>query len=239
VGVNYTAAIIKPQDLSIQQRESMVKLYLSHYDASNRELFFSDLHDKTEVMLVLDGHRLAGFTTIANFLWRDGEQTLNIVYSGDTIVDPVDWGQQTLAFAWIRRMGELKREHPDLSLYWLLIVKGHRTFKYLPTFGKTFFPHWRDSNDDLGRLAARLAGERFGDNYNPQTGVIELSRSRGQLRADIAEPTEAELRKECVRFFLEKNPNYRIGHELVCLCSLEESNMKPMTRRLFNKAEAA
>lgn len=235
----YTTKLVSPGDLSTVQLESMAALYLSNYDASHRELFLADLKNKTNVLLLQDGPRIAGFTAIENFLWQDGNRTINVIYSGDTIVSPDDWGQQALAFAWIRHVGEIKREHPELPMYWLLIVKGHRTFKYLPAFGKTFFPHWRDTNRELEQLAAQLAGERFGDDYNPDTGVVEFPISRGQLKPTISEPTEAELQKECVRFFMQRNPNYRIGHELVCLCKLEERNMKPLTRRVFNKADMA
>lgn len=235
----YTTTIIPSERLTEAQRESMLQLYLSHYDASCRELFMADLASKSEVLLVWNGSRLAGFTTIEHFFWDDGDQTLSVVYSGDTIVDPTDWGQQALAFSWIRRMGELKRQHPDLPLYWLLIVKGHRTFKYLPAFGKTFFPHWRDSDNKLADLAARLAHDRFGEDFNQRTGVVEFPESRGQLKAEISEPSAVEMQKECVRFFLRKNPGFRLGHELVCLCALDETNMRPLTRRLFTQAGAA
>lgn len=236
--LKHSTTIMKPQDLSEIECREMADLYLAHYDASSEDLFLSDLRSKTEVLIVRGHDELIGFTTLEVFTWKQQGRTFNIVYSGDTIVDSAYWGQQALAFAWIKRMGEIRRQHPDLPLYWLLIVKGHRTFKYLPTFGRTFYPHWADQNDDLRVVADALAREKFGSNYNPQTGVVEFAKSRGQLKADIAEPTEAELRKECVRFFLKRNPNYRIGHELVCLCELVESNMKPLTKRIFTKSAA-
>jgi hypothetical protein len=235
----YRASIYAPTELSTQQRDDMAALYLSYYDASSQELFLSDLAKKNEVLLVSQQGRLVGFTTLETFPWQRGDENLKIVYSGDTIVDQTHWGQQALAFAWIRRVGQIKREQPELPLYWLLIVKGHRTFKYLSTFGKTFYPHWKDYNEGLQELADELAREKFGHHYNPMSGVVEFTRSRGQLKPTIAEPSATELRKECVRFFLAKNPLFRIGHELVCMCALEESNMKPLTQRLFRQAASA
>jgi hypothetical protein len=235
----YRTSIYAPTELSTQQRDDMATLYLSYYDASSPELFFSDLAKKTEVLLVSRQGRLVGFTTLETFPWQRGDESIKIVYSGDTIVDPAHWGQQALAFAWIRRVGQIKYEQPELPMYWLLIVKGHRTFKYLPIFGKTFYPHWKDRNEELKELADELAREKFGHHYNPESGVVEFTRSRGQLKPTIAEPSATELRKECVRFFLAKNPHFRIGHELVCMCALEEGNMKPLTRRLFRQAARA
>ena len=235
----YLTSNYAPTELSTQQRDDMWALYQFWYDASSPELFLSDLSTKTEVLLVSHQGRLVGFTTLETFPWQRGGLSLKIVYSGDTIVDPFHWGQQALAFAWIRRVGQIKHEQPQLPLYWLLIVKGHRTFKYLPTFSRTFYPHWKDRNEELQELADELARDKFGHHYNPESGVVEFTRSRGQLKPTIAEPSATELRKECVRFFLEKNPNFRIGHELVCICALEESNLKPLPRRLFRQVAGA
>lgn len=235
----YLTSIYAPTQLSTQQRDDMAALYLSCYDASSRELFLSDLSKKTEVLLVSRQGQLVGFTTLETFPWQCRGQSLKIVYSGDTIVDPSHWGQQALAFAWIRRVGQIKREQPQLPLYWLLIVKGHRTFRYLPTFAKTFHPHWKDHNEELQELANELAQEKFGHNYNPDSGVVEFTRSQGQLKPTLAEPNATDLQRECVRFFLARNPHFRVGHELVCMCALEEGNMKPLTRRIFGQAAGA
>jgi hypothetical protein len=75
----------------------------------------------------------------------------------------------------------------------------------------------------------------FPGDYNAATGVVEFNPSRGHLKADIAMPAPAELQREGVRFFLERNPGFTHGHELVCLCEVEEHNMKPLTLRLFRK----
>jgi hypothetical protein len=232
----YQTHIYAPIELSTQQRSDMWALYQSWYDASSPKLFFDDLSKKTEVLVVSRNSWLVGFTTLETFTWQRGGLSLKIVYSGDTIIDPSHWGQQALAFAWIRRVGQIKLEQPQLPLYWLLVVKGHRTFKYLPTFSRTFYPHWKDRNEELRELADELARDKFGRHYNPESGVVEFTRSRGQLNPAIAEPNASELRKECVRFFLSKNPNFRIGNELVCICALEESNMKPLPQRLFRQA---
>ena len=212
----------------------MARLYLASYDGSSERLFFDDLAKKHEVLLVRDGARLIGFTTMLFFEREWGLRRVRVVYSGDTVVDRAHWGQQALAFDWISRMGALKRERPDLPLYWLLLVKGHRTFRYLPLFGKSFYPHWNVDRSDLKPLMDALALEMFPDDYNPSTGVVEFGSSRGHLKSDIALPAEADLNRDDVGFFLRRNPGFRQGHELVCLCEVEAHNMKPLTLRLFN-----
>ncbi len=213
----------------------MQRIYLAHYDGGSALQVRADMQDKNEAILLYNQNLLVGFTTLKVFehCW-DGKD-IRIVYSGDTIVDRAHWGQQTLAFAWIQKMGVLKRENPEQEMYWFLIVKGHRTYKYLPVFGKSFYPHWEINRLDLKPLADDLAQRRFGLDYNPLSGIVEFAQSKGHLKAEIALPTEEEMTKDSVRYFLERNPNYINGHELVCLCEISEQNMKPLTKRIFQK----
>ena len=229
----YTAFFKTIPSLTDEDRRAMAKLYLAHYDGSNETLFFSDLKDKTEVLLVRCGAVLVGFTTLQVYELEWERRSVCVVYSGDTVVDRAHWGQQALAFTWIARMGEVKRETPDAPVYWFLIVKGHRTYRYLPTFAKSFYPHWSIDRSDLKPLADALARKKFGEDYNATTGVVEFAKSKGHLKDDIALPTAKERTKEAVKFFLARNPDYLRGHELVCLCELAEENMKPLTKRIF------
>ena len=232
----YKTVINKISELDDDLRQQVVELYLNYYGGSSQSRVISDLESKTEILLLFSNGELVGFTSlyIYSHLWNG--QTVRIVYSGDTIVERKHWGQQALAFAWIARMGELKSEQFDLPLYWFVIIKGHRTFKYLPTFGKSFHPHWSTSRPDLKALADALAYDKFGEDYNPATGLVEFPISQGHLRENIAYPTEEEMSKESVQYFMRKNPKYLDGHELVCICELEEENLKPLAKRIFMKA---
>ena len=44
---------------------------------------------------------------------------------------------------------------------------------------------------------------------------------------------ERERKRPDVAYFLQCNPGYASGDELVCLCELSTDNMRPLTRRLF------
>lgn len=231
----YVATCKRIAEMTEDEQASMQQLYLAHYDGCTEQQVLADLQDKNEVILVRFNGEIVGFTTLKVFECPWEQRTVRIVFSGDTVVDRAHWGQQALAFAWIEKMGALKRERPELEMYWFLIVKGHRTYKYLPVFGKSFYPHWEIDRSDLKPLADDLAKMRFGPDYNPASGIVEFAQSKGHLKADIALPTEEEMSKDSVRFFLERNPNYIHGHELVCLCEISEQNMKPLTRRIFRK----
>ena len=234
---DYQTLFKKIEDLTESDRKQITELYLSYFDGSSEEQVISDLEKKTEILLVYFEDALVGFSTLELYDFKWENSLIQILYSGDTIVDQAHWGQQALAFAWIANLGKLTRDRPEVPLYWFVILKGHRTFKFLPAFGKSFYPHWSIDRSDLKPLVDALAKQKFGSDYNPETGIVEFAESRGHLNPDIAYPTENEKAKDSVRFFLEKNPNYLRGHELVCLCEISEQNMKPLTKRIFRRSD--
>ena len=228
----YRALFRTVADITENDRKEIVDLYLAYYDGSNEAQVLSDLEEKTEILLLYFEESLVGFTTLQlyDFEWQDS--LIQIIYSGDTVVHRAHWGQQALAFAWIANLGKLIRERPDVPLYWFVILKGHRTYKFLPAFGKSFYLHWSIDRSDLKPLADALALDKFGSEFSPDTGIVKFSKSRGRLNPEIAFPSEEEKSKESVQFFLERNPGYVLGHELVCLCEISEENMRPLTKRI-------
>lgn len=235
----YRSKIVRVDDLAEERAAEMSALYLRHYAGSSDALFRADLNEKDEVLLVFNGDSLIGFTTIKVYEVEWQERLTGIVFSGDTIVDPRHWGQRELAFAWLEYVGSIKAGAPARPLYWFLLVKGHRTYRYLSVFAWRFHPCWHDGDaQQLKPLADFLAGARYGSNYDMQTGVVAFAESRGHLRPEIARPDPAELEREDVRFFLERNPGYLHGSELVCICELSVANLKPMAARFFQRANA-
>jgi hypothetical protein len=229
----YRTDIRKISDLDTTTREGMSDLYLAHYDGSDATLFQQDLTSKTEAILVYHQRSLVGFTLCEIYQTTWQGHPIRIIYSGDTVVERPHWGQQALAFSWIARAGQIKRQASEIPLYWFLIVKGHRTYRYLPTFTYRFHPHWSYQDDKLKALADWVARNKFHDAYDQSSGVIHFDCSHGHLKQAFANPTPRELAKESVQFFLERNPDYLHGDELVCLCELSEVNLKPLARRLF------
>jgi hypothetical protein len=234
----YQAFFVEVKNLSLLAREQMADIYLAHYEGTSRSLFNTDLDQKSEVLLLYCAGRLVGFTTLQYYDYPWQGQNILIVYSGDTIVEPEHWGQQTLAYAWIRRMGELHKADSDRPIYWFLIVKGHRTYRFMPVFSRTFYPHWSEDRQDLKSLADALARDKYGSAYDADSGIVTFMTSKGHLRPELALPSDVEWGKEAVRYFVKRNPGYINGHELVCLCEISESNMRPLTRRVFAAAHA-
>lgn len=216
-------------------RADMFALYAHYYGGTNKELFLSDLSDKQYcVVLRDDDGKLQGFSSIK--VWQENFNggPIRVMYSGDTIVHEDHWGQQALAFTWIDFSGALKHDAGDIPLYWFLLVKGHRTYRYLRAFYRVFYPaHNRPTPPETKALIDHLALEKFGEYYNPAKGVVHFPQSRGHLKTDWAEIPEKDRRRPDVIFFLERNPGYTQGDELVCLTELSLENQNPLAARIF------
>jgi hypothetical protein len=225
------------RDLGRAEIDAMHALMTAHYHAVPRELFEGDLTKKDEVLLLHDAAgRLRGFTTLA---WNPAGEFAegDLLFSGDTIIDRECWGTQELVRAFCRHAGAWKRERAR-PLFWLLISKGHRTFLYLPLFAHRFHPHPEREEGEWGGIASRAAAAMFGAAWRPEQGVIRFPGSHGHLREAIAGPGDRESRNPMVRFFLERNPDYRDGVELLCLTEMSETNLKRGALAAFREGSA-
>jgi hypothetical protein len=211
--------------LASAEMRAMYELMGAHYEAVPWERFEKDLSSKDEVLVLHDaGGNLRGFTTIA---WNPSGhcEEGDVMFSGDTIIDRCCWGTQELVRAFCRRAGEWQARS-GRRLFWLLISKGYRTFLYLPLFARRFHPHPQNLEIEWAAIASRVAAVMFGDAWKADEGVIRFAFSQGHLREELADIKPEGDKHPMIRFFLERNPGYRLGEELLCLAEMTESNLK-------------
>ncbi len=218
----------------------MFELYDSYYGGTSRALFERDLMAKDLVFTLSEGGVIKGFSTLMRFERLVGEEMVNFLYSGDTVIDHRFWGRNDFALKWINYAGQVKTSNPDRPLYWFLTVKGHRTYRYLSVFSRRYYPAYGlETPKDIKALIDSLGQRHYGASYDPQRGVVHFPRSRGHLKTGWAVISERDKRRPEVRFFLERNPGYVFGDEMVCLCLLSEDNLKPIALRAFKAGMAA
>lgn len=215
----------------------MFALFSSHYDGADPAIFQADLQRKTYVITLRNcANELCGFSTLAvDEHWHEGVAH-RIFFSGDTIIDPAYWGASTLQTAWLRLVGRLLCGD-QRPAYWLLTSKGHRTYRLLPLWFKTFFPHFAatDGQPQLKSLADSLGLARYGNMYDSKAGVIRKYGCGDRLAGPLAAIPAKDARRCDVRFFVDRNPHFGRGDELLCLAELSPGNMTRFSRRAFLK----
>lgn len=215
------------------QRAGMWRLFAAHYDAVDESAFYRDLGEKDGVFVLEDADgRCQGFSTFLTLTGDGPVGPARFLYSGDTIIAPQHWGRNDFALSWIRHAGRIAAADTS-PLYWFLVVKGHRTYRYLSAFALSYWPRAEATPGSIKATMDRLARGRFGSDYDAAAGVVRFARSRGHLAAELSAPNPTEAARADVQFFLRANPGYIRGEELVCLCALAAENLKPLARRAF------
>jgi len=229
-----TANVRRRDELGAADAERMYALYDAYYVETSAAQFAGDLAAKDYVIELAADGELRGFSTLALLQLRAGGTTLRAIYSGDTIIDHRYWGEQALAVAFCRLAGAVKAADPGTPLYWFLITKGHRTYRYLGAFSREYHPHPARPTPPLAaqRIDA-LARAKFGGAWKPDLGIVRFERSQGQLRAQWTDPRPSLAARAEVRFFLERNPGHAHGDELCCLTELAAPNLRSYARRAF------
>ena len=226
--------LIQTSHLLDKDREEMHDLLSCHFDGTSWRVFETDLALKNWVILLRDEKaKLQGFSTLFMYDVPYESSLITVVYSGDTIVDPQSWSSAALSQAWIASVRKLKQQYDGTTLYWLLISSGFRTYRFLPTFWKTFYPNYRSPTPlKMTQLADFLSQRQFGEWYNPATGIVTFP-SPQRLRQHLSSIPSARLRNPHVRYFAERNPGAAAGDELVCITEISEENLTRAGRRMW------
>lgn len=225
--------ILAVNELSDISKASMFELMHQFYFVEKTS-FFEDLSNKNIVVLLKDSKgSLRGFTSVALFDLSVAGQVLKILFSGDTIIHPDFWGSLELPRVWGRFMFETLQDCGETPLYWFLISSGYKTYRFLPAYFNEFFPRF-DSEIPLliKQIMDTAADKLFASAYDADRGIIKL-KNPTPLRAGISDPTTERQANQHIAFFLDKNPGYQNGDELVCLTRLTLANFKPFVKRLL------
>lgn len=225
--------VTQPAKLSASSRENMFRIMDCYYQNMKRGKFESDLDEKTYVILLKNSEEtIVGFTTL--LLWDINVDGVVIkgLYSGDTIVHKTYWGQTQLQAALGKLMLQICREHPDTPVYWLLSSKGYKTYCLLPLYFLHFYPAYCQETPCFEKKVIDAYGTlKFGNDYNPATGVAVNRGERDYLRAGVAEVTENKVANRHIEFFLRQNPGFSNGDELICIARVAKDNVRPVVRR--------
>lgn len=226
--------VVRPEALGPEAKAQMLALMEAHFEGVEASAFEADLAEKAWVVLLRDLQgRIQGFSTLMILEAEVGGQAVRAVFSGDTIVAKEVWGPPTLPATWGRFVFQLAEEAGDRPLYWFLISKGVRTYRYLPLYFHRFWPRPGEPTPAFeGQLLAQLARAKFGARYDEARGLVRAKVGGDRLKAELAEVPEGRLGDPHVAFFLEANPRYAEGDELACLAELSEANLTSAARRV-------
>jgi hypothetical protein len=227
--------LVHRDELASDDADAMFLLLDKHFQGAKHEVFEEDLNNKNWIILLYgeENNQLQGFSTLLLYNTEFEGDEISVVYSGDTIVDPSAWTSSALARSWVAAVNELRTRYSQGKLYWLLISGGYRTYRFLPIFGRDFYPRYDiPTPDKILRLMHFLAKSRFDKNYNKSLGIVRFPHPH-ILREGLHGIPSERLQDPHINFFQQKNPGHINGDELVCLTEISEENLTVAGKRLW------
>ncbi len=218
------------------ERARMHALLGRYFEGVTRAGFEADLAEKDVAVLLRDAAgTVQGFSTLLRMEAEVDGRPLVAFFSGDTIVDASHRTAPALAQTWSRHV--FRRAAAEaVPTYWFLISSGYKTYRFLPTFFRRFWPNPAAPTPPHEQaLLDTLARRKFPGEYDPGHGVVRLRRAT-PLRPGVAEPTARHLRDPHVAFFVRTNPGSARGDELACLTRIHPDNLTPAGRRMVGDA---
>jgi hypothetical protein len=223
------SVVLRAKEMTTVQIDAMYAIMEIYYGDTSQNSFVRDLKNKIDVELLQDEQdNIRGFTTLAVFPYDEQTQLL---YSGDTIVEKEYWGRHDLSQAWMNNAMLYAEKFAGIT-YWFLLSKGYKTYKYLNTFFNEYYPRAdTETPAQIQNIMDTFAQRQYGDKY---CGGVWTA-GKDYLKDEYDYTYETAVRDKNTAFFLDKNPGYMKGDELICLCEISVSNLNRLGRRVLGR----
>lgn len=234
-----TASRLNISELSESQILEMFSLMKNYYNHVNLSEFKNDLLEK-DILIILkdDSNHIQGFSSQKIFPFSFRNQILRIVFSGDTVIDKKFRGSLELPIAWGKFMLEIESNFKEEAVYWMLITKGIRTFRYLPVFFYEFYPNpFTEIPEFISELSYALGLFKFGNKYDGISGIIRAGEESQSIK-ELMEDEEFIMNRSFdpyIDFFKNRNPRFGKGDELLCIARFNTENLRPFIVRALRK----
>ncbi len=226
--------------IQASEKDAMFLLHKRYFCNVRRDNFLKDLAEKQWVILLRDGGEIVGFSTLQVIRLSVDAGERVFLFSGDTIVDQAHWQDSTLAGCFGHVMLRLLAGNERAPVYWFLISKGYRTYRFLPVYFNRFYPAFdRTTPVVYARLIQAVASHKFGAAYDAATGLVRCGGLKDRLRPEMCSVPAGRRSDPHVRFFLERNPTYCLGDELACLADISRENLNRYAWRAIEHTTVA
>ena len=212
------------QGITVTHIKQMYDLYASFYENTSLDVFLHDLSKKSGVILVTrkSDDQVVGFSTQTCFDLRVEGRRIRGIFSGDTIIEPVYWGNNALASTFQRRVVIERFKHPFTPFYWFLISKGYKTYLLLTNNFYNYYPNVNGGDARYRRVTEAYCKALFPEAFDRERMLLDFGNEYVRLKGDVAEITpELKAANPHIAFFEKINPEWRRGTEVPCVGSCD------------------
>ncbi|HEV2443018.1 MAG TPA: hypothetical protein VGT07_10895 [Steroidobacteraceae bacterium] len=163
-------------------------------------------------------------------------RTRVVIFTSSVVTDERFRGRNLVLRTGLRVLAREKLRRPLAAAYWFFDTFSYKSYLVLARNLREFWPRRdRPIPPDTLAFIDRLASDRYGSDWNRDTGVVRRSGDK-RLRAATAPVDGALLSDPDVNFFEAANPGHREGDMLVCLAPLTAGNLLGAIGRVAARA---
>jgi hypothetical protein len=226
---------VHPRDLGPRVDE-MYTLFESYYEGTYAERFRQDLSEKDVAVLLTEPATgaIKGFTTVRVVGPKYHHQQCVVMYSGDTVVDREYWGEKSLQVSIQRFITLLRlRTRPWWPVYWMVTSKGFKTYLLVINNLRNAFPrHDLPTPPNVQLLQHTMGALKYGGRYHEDSNTVRFEGALDRVADGVSEPTAADLGNPDIQFFVDQNPNYAVGDELLVLAEFRLRDLVPVATKM-------
>jgi hypothetical protein len=227
---------VRVDELTLDEHHQMFALMNRHYENVIWSQFMADLNEKQLLIKVTDeAGTVQGFSTqVLQEISLPDQRSVLVVFSGDTILDEAYWGNPVMPKLCAHFAHWLTTTFTDREIYWHLICKGHKTYHFLPTMFREYYPHHeKPISPDMLKVLDAASRFRYPDHWKPDRGIIAACDLDNYPKEEIATPTESQLCNPATRFFYKRNPGGGAGDSLSCIAAVTQENLTKVAWRML------
>lgn len=226
------------RDCTASDRRQCYDLLLKEFDGVIWDDFDRDFSEKEYVMLLTIEDQIVGFSTLMFIDVEVGGQQKKLIFSGDTTV--LREYRESFGFAVEMAKFFIKAIDlfPSLEIYYVLISKGYRTYRILPFYFTHFVPcYQRPITGTEQAIITAFGQKKYPLHYKADRGLIVFDGATQRLKIGSLDAERPLKSNPHTDFFFEKNPNYLLGDELICIAKICSENFTSAILRLVPQKE--
>jgi hypothetical protein len=220
------------------EKETFYQLLCHEFIGVSWDDFTRDFREKDAVMILRKEHsagEIVGWSTLMVLTLAVPGREMRAIFSGDTAVLPEYRNSTGLGVELSSYFMQVYEQFPRHEVYYILISKGWRTYKILPFFFKEFAPRYdRPTSAEDKAVMNAFGQKKYPQHYQSASGVVTFSPQRVRPESIDAVPAKMDAH---TRFFLNSNPGYLEGHELVCIARIVPDNFTNGLIRVLGTTE--
>jgi len=221
--------------IDAKMRKRMFSLLERYYDDVEFSRFEKDLAEKTHVLLFFERktRELVGFSTVYRKRIEDVAPGI-FIFSGDTVLREDCWGSKILQRSFSKYIIRTKTLAPHRKVYWMLISKGFKTYMMMRLNFKQSYPNVkRKTPRQYQEILDNYYHRKFGNAYDSPSGLITFPSSLGSVKGSFADPSPEQMKNPDIRYFLDRNTNYKDGVELACIAEIRLRDFAGIASKFF------